>query len=288
MLFDLRGRGRRRTVQTIYLGLALLMALGLIGLGVGGGFGGGNVFESLSKESNGTSSFAKQIEKAKKQIQENPSDGAAWAALAEAQLHEANPSNSEIFDESAGRYTSKGRELLRHVADSWTRYLKLESNPTNFTLARLMTHVYSVEGLDEPANVVQALQIVISDPKQPASEALYSNLAQYAYLAHNKGLGDLASKKAVSLAPKERRPLLKLELEKVKKAAEEEAASSAATAGAATGATSATGGSTSVKVTPSSSTGGSSSSSGGGSSTTGGSSSSGKSSSGAGKSSGGK
>ncbi len=41
MLFDLRGRGRRRTVRVIYTGLALLMGVGLVGFGIGGGFGGG-------------------------------------------------------------------------------------------------------------------------------------------------------------------------------------------------------------------------------------------------------
>ena len=41
MLFDLRGRGRRRMVRLIYTGLALLMGVGLVGFGIGGGFGGG-------------------------------------------------------------------------------------------------------------------------------------------------------------------------------------------------------------------------------------------------------
>ena len=43
MLFDLRGRGRRRLVQVIYIGLAGLIGLGLIGFGIGGGFGGGGL-----------------------------------------------------------------------------------------------------------------------------------------------------------------------------------------------------------------------------------------------------
>ena len=37
MLFDLRGRGRRRTVQVIYIGLAILMVGGLLLFGIGGG-----------------------------------------------------------------------------------------------------------------------------------------------------------------------------------------------------------------------------------------------------------
>jgi hypothetical protein len=43
MLFDLRGRGRRRTVQIIYLSLALLMGGGLVLFGIGGATSGGLV-----------------------------------------------------------------------------------------------------------------------------------------------------------------------------------------------------------------------------------------------------
>src|ERR671911_508833 len=37
MLFDLRGRGRRRTVKIVYITLALLMGGGLVLFGIGGG-----------------------------------------------------------------------------------------------------------------------------------------------------------------------------------------------------------------------------------------------------------
>ena len=41
MLFDLRGRGRRRTVQAVYLTLAILLGGGLVLFGVGGNVSGG-------------------------------------------------------------------------------------------------------------------------------------------------------------------------------------------------------------------------------------------------------
>ena len=46
MLFDLRGRGRRRTVQVIYLSLAILMGGGLVLFGIGGGTNGG-LFDAI-------------------------------------------------------------------------------------------------------------------------------------------------------------------------------------------------------------------------------------------------
>ena len=49
MLFDLRGRHRRRAVKIIYVGLALLLGVGLIGFGIGGGFGGGGLLNAASE-----------------------------------------------------------------------------------------------------------------------------------------------------------------------------------------------------------------------------------------------
>ena len=49
MLFDLRGRHRRRAVKVIYVGLALLIGVGLIGFGIGGGLGGGGLLNAASE-----------------------------------------------------------------------------------------------------------------------------------------------------------------------------------------------------------------------------------------------
>src|SRR5277367_3919653 len=117
MLFDLRGRGRRRTVQGIYLGLAVLMGSGLVLFGVGAGFGGGGILSSLSgnEGSNGVT-FSSEIKKYKKLTQEQPRNIAAWEKLANAQLHEAG---NETYVSQTGGVTSKGKELYSQVAQSW-------------------------------------------------------------------------------------------------------------------------------------------------------------------------
>ena len=62
MLFDLRGRGRRATVRVIYIGLAVLLGVGLVGFGIGGGFGGGGLLSAATNNEGGRSaSFAKQV-----------------------------------------------------------------------------------------------------------------------------------------------------------------------------------------------------------------------------------
>ena len=48
MLFDLRSRGRRRTVQAVYLGLAVLIGGGLVLFGVGAGNGLGGLLNAFT------------------------------------------------------------------------------------------------------------------------------------------------------------------------------------------------------------------------------------------------
>ncbi len=75
MLFDLRGRGRRRTVRVIYGGLALLIGAGLVFFGVGAGVGGGGLLNSLTgSEGAGSASFAAQIAKYKKLTGKQPNN----------------------------------------------------------------------------------------------------------------------------------------------------------------------------------------------------------------------
>jgi hypothetical protein len=212
MLFDLRGRGRRRTVQAIYLGLAMLMGVGLIGFGVGGVGGGGLLNAVNGNEGSSSASFASQIKKYTKLTERQPSNAKAWAELANAQLHEAD--GGAYFDQSTQQFKPKGKELLLRVAQSWSTYLALNPPNPDPELAQRMLTVYGEEGLNQPSSAVQALQIVI--PTRPPSEALYASLARYAYQAHNTREGDLAAQKAIALAPASERSTLKKELAQIK------------------------------------------------------------------------
>ncbi len=213
MLFDLRGRGRRRTVQMLYLGLALLMGGGLVFFGVGAGFGGTGILSSLSgNEGGGGSSYAGEIKKYRKLTEEQPGNLAAWEKLIGAQLHEAG---NEAYVGRNGGVTSKGKELYSEVARSWEGYIALNPPKPNAELAQRMVSVFDEEGLNEPAAAVKVLQIVVA--ARPESAALFAKLAEYAYKAKNASVGDLASAKAVSLAPPAQRAALKSELEMLKK-----------------------------------------------------------------------
>jgi hypothetical protein len=212
MLFDLRGRGRRRSVQVIYLGLAILMGGGLVFFGVGGGLGGTGILSSLTgNEGSSGVTFASEIKKYKKLTEEQPSNASAWEKLTNAELHEAG---NEAYVSNTGGVTAKGKELYSQVAQSWNSYIALNPPTPNAELAQRMVSVFDAEGLNEPAAAVKVLQLVVA--ARPTSPALFAKLAEYAYLAHNVHIGDLAGAKAISLAPATERATLKAELTKLK------------------------------------------------------------------------
>lgn len=214
MLFDLRGRHRRRAVRVIYIGLALLMGVGLVGFGIGGGFGGGGLLNAASEnEGSGGASFSNQIKKYEKTTKAQPTNVAAWEKLTAAELHEAG--GEAYVNSSTGAPTAKGRELFAKTARSWESYLALNPPKPSVELAKLMVRVFGEEGLNQPAAAVQVLQLVVA--AEPKNASYYAALAEYAYKAKNTRVGDLATTKAVSLAPAAQRPRVKSELEAVKK-----------------------------------------------------------------------
>lgn len=244
MLFDLRGRGRRRTVRVIYGGLALLIGAGLVFFGVGAGVGGGGLLNSLTgNEGGGSASFANQIKKYKKLTQQQPSSVYGWEQLTLAQLHEAG---GEAYFANQ-RLTSKGRELFGQTAQSWNSYIALKPSKPNVEIAQEMVRVFGEEGLNEPTEAVKVLQIVTA--ARPESAALYASLAEYAYKAHNTRIGDLASAKAVALAPAAQRKQLKTQLAAIK-AHPNGTETSAGSAQTAAGASSTGAATTTIPATP--------------------------------------
>jgi hypothetical protein len=214
MLFDLRGRHRRRAVKVIYVGLALLIGGGLILFGVGAGTGGGGLLNAATEnEGSSSSSFAGQIKKYQKQTKANPSNVKAWEQLAKAQLHEAG--GEAYVNQQTGAVTGKGKELFAQAARSWESYISLNPPKPSLELAKLMLNVYGAEGLNQPASAVEVLQIIVA--AEPNSASYYAALAEYAYKAKNTRVGDLATTKAVALAPAAERKRVKTELETAKK-----------------------------------------------------------------------
>lgn len=215
MLFDLRGRGRRRAVQAIYLGLAVLMGGGLVLFGIGGNTNGG-LFDAFKGGggSGGNSIVQNRLDKAQKAVRLRPRDAAAWAELAKLRFQDA--SQGDGYDQATGQFTDAGKRRLGGVATAWDRYLALKPAKADANAALLAIQAFSPTALNKPDKAVTAMEVVLEARKPSAP--LFAQYAQLAYAAGQSRKGDLASKRAVDLAPKDQRTGLKAQLDAVKKA----------------------------------------------------------------------
>ena len=231
MLFDLRGRGRRRTVQAIYLSLAILMGGGLVLFGIGSNTSGGGILDAVvgdgSSGSSATETIDKRIESQLKKTRATPREPAVWAELARLRYQRAGIDGIGADDIT---YTDKGKQKLRLATAAWERHLALEPKQPNVRVARLMVQAYAQTALNDPAKAVQAMQILTA-AEDPPSSNLFAQLAQLAYQARDIRTGDLASDRAVELADDNTRKLLRTELERIKAEAIKPAATTTTSAG---------------------------------------------------------
>jgi hypothetical protein len=226
MLFDLRGRGRRRTIQAIYLFLAILLGGGLIFFGIGGGGGGGGLLNAVGQNGtngSGTDVFASNVKAAEKRVAAAPKDPAAWVALEHARFQVAGTGKN--FDQTSGTFTSAGKTQLQQVKAAWDRYLALKPKTPSSDAAKEMVQALGPAGLNEIPAAVGAEEIVVG--QNASSPAEYARLALLAYLAGQTRKGDLASAQAIGLAPKDQQTALKQELAQAKTQAQAQVAQQA-------------------------------------------------------------
>jgi len=217
MLFDLRGRGRRRTVQAIYLSLAVLMGGGLVLFGIGGNTSGG-LFDAINGNGGGGGGSSvdkvaqQRIDTYNQRLQTNPSDQASWLGMTKVRFQLAN--TGENYNSTQQAYTDKGLEQLRQADHAWTKYLALDPSKPDASTANLMVQAYGLGGLKQYAKAVNALEIVMDN--RPQSSGLYAQLAVMAAGANQTRKSELAEQKAIDLAPKEQRKQLKSDIDLAK------------------------------------------------------------------------
>ncbi len=208
MLFDLRGRGRRRTVQVIYLSLAILMGGGLVLFGIGGGTNGG-LFDAIGGGSGSSANvdavFQKRLDTYNQRLKVNPQDAAALIGLTK--LHASNASVGENYNQTQQAYTAKGLAELRQASAAWQRYLATKPAKPDADTASQMTQAYGPLGLKQYDKAVSALEMVIASRKETAN--LYAQLAILAAGAKQDRKSTLAEAKALALSPKAQRKQLK-------------------------------------------------------------------------------
>jgi hypothetical protein len=210
MLFDLRSRGRRRTVQAVYLGLAVLMGGGLVLFGVGTGSGIGGLLNAFTGSgSNQQSSIISQQEKtALRQTKADPNNAAAWAALVTARWEAASGNG---YNSATQTYTAAGKKELTGVASAWQRYSALTKAP-DANVAVLAANAYGALG--QYSQEAQAWDAeTLADPTAVKG---FECLAISAYAAKQSREGDLAAAKATSMVPKASRKTVLSEINTAK------------------------------------------------------------------------
>src|SRR4051794_3809518 len=219
MLFDLKGK-RKRAVQITYLGLAFLLAAGLIGAGIGSSTSGG-LFDAITGGGGGGSSTAdktiqKRIDAAQRQLAVNPKNEAAYGIVVRShyQLATAHSDQQGVFD-------ATGVGQLQQAASSWSRYLTIAKKPDP-SLGALMVQAYTgiAQSKKSPQDQKQYLTgaadaaEVVATAKPSVNG--YLQLVQYAALAGQDRKATLAGDKAVALAPKAQKKAVKQQVSQTK------------------------------------------------------------------------
>lgn len=214
MLFDLRGR-RRRAVQATYLTLALLMGGGLVLFGIGGDVSGG-LFDAFGGRDGGGGNPNEQLEKRidsqERRLQAQPANAAVLAELVRLNYQLAAssiPSGQTTVPED-------GRDDLRRAAAYWDRYVSATDNEPDPELARTALIIFDSTGLNQPGKAKEAVQVIAADRNDTQS---YLLLTQYATLAGDSRTADLASQKAIDLAPQGTRKQVEKQVKQLKQAA---------------------------------------------------------------------
>jgi len=223
MLFDLRGGGRRRTVQVVYITLAVIMGAGLVLFGIGGAVSGGlidAITQGGGSTSTGVDTYQKREAQAVAATRSKPKDPAVWASLARARFQLANAGDN--LNQSTGEYSVQGRRILAQAGDAWQQHLKLAGKKADSGVAGIMVQAYTSMGDAEKA--VEA-QEVITEARPRATT--FATLAILAYQAGQTRKGDLARAKALQLTDKDQRETLKAQIDEAKSQSAPSAAPSA-------------------------------------------------------------
>jgi hypothetical protein len=205
MLFDLQGK-RRRVVQATYLVLAILMGGGLVLFGIGSGDVSGGLFDAITgKDSNSggavNSTVNKRIKADEKALALNPKNTTALSDLIRSHYQLA----TDDADPNTGAFGNDGKAQLAKASTAWKKYVAVAQKPDD-SLAGLMLNAYGEGGLNKPADAAEAAELVAN--ARPSAVA-YLQLTQYAAAAGQTRKAELAGQKAIDLAPKSQKKLVK-------------------------------------------------------------------------------
>jgi hypothetical protein len=211
MLFDLRGK-RKRAVQATYLGLAVLIGVGLVGFGIGGQ--GGGIFSNNNGNGGGANKANKltqaRILAAQRTLVRDPKNQAALAILIHNHYSLASASGNP--DPTATSFGPKAVPELQRADAAWQRYFNVAKKPsvevakTAFQADSQLVQLVPAKKATYAGGAANAIEVIAAD--QPTPQA-YVGLAQFSSLAGQTRTAQLAAKKAIRLAPKDQQTTIK-------------------------------------------------------------------------------
>ncbi len=212
MIFDLQGK-RRRLVQATYLILAVLMGGGLVLFGVGSGSISGGLFDAITGNNSNSggavnSTVNNRIKRDQKALKLNPKNQAALADLIRSHYQLA----TDDADANTGAFGDQGKQQLAQAGTAWKRYIAVTPKPSD-SLASLMLQAYGSQGLNKPADAATAAELIAG--VRPSAQA-YLTLATYAAQAGQTRKAELAGQKAIDLAPKAQKKLVRQQVNAAK------------------------------------------------------------------------
>jgi hypothetical protein len=234
MLFDLQSPKRKRVVQVVFGGMALLFAVSFVFLGIGTGLSG-SPLEAIGI--GGTDSADEVLEddisSQEDKLTANPNDTAALIEILNLRYQAAN-TKYEI-DEETGQtvFTADAEEQLQLAADAWDRYSKVAGKNPDSSAALIAVQAYTalaqgLLGQAQGASGQAALdtaddsltnwklagetQLVVAgaDGSSPV-QALQA--AEYLYFAGEFEAADAAAQQALAQASPEQRSNLQKRLD---------------------------------------------------------------------------
>jgi hypothetical protein len=195
MLFDLRSGKRRRVVQVVFGGMAVLFGVSFLFFGIGSDASGGlaDLFGfGTNSQNTGNPQFDQEIEDAEDAVAANPKDEKALLRLAEVRYQAGQVQLEADPDTGQPVLTDDARANFEASLDAWEDYLALKPKQPDPGVAALAAQAYVQ--LEDAEGAAQAQEIVAEDNP---SGGTYGNLAFYRYASGDIEGGDEAARLAV-------------------------------------------------------------------------------------------
>ncbi len=225
MLFDIRGK-RKRLIQVVYAFLALLIAFGLVGLGIGGSANGG-ILDALGLGGGSTNSdpqYQQQIDNANSTLATKPGDTKALLTLARYSYLNGQQ-QMDTNDQGLPVVTDSAAASFGDATDAWERYLAAlpKNEQPNPAVAGLIAQAYeNIAGTQQQVTEFtrtfgragDAATIVAEKTPSPTA---WLRVAAYYYYAGKPDKGKAAGEKAVKSANPSDRKAVQAQLDQFEK-----------------------------------------------------------------------